>query len=98
MTLPTILVDGDDNQVSRLEQPSATMSDNPSLNDIITMMLVCDHCDGEYHDLGAPLACGHNICSCECAGECPDVLEQQFARIEFDRVLEQLLWVVPRYE
>ena len=92
-----ILVDDDDNQSTRPQEPHS-IPDNPELNNAITIMMTCDHCDDEYCDLGAPLACGHNICSCQCLGECPDTLEEQFARVEFDRVLEQLLWVVPRYE
>jgi len=90
MTSLVILVDGD-NQPIQVCNYTGTSGTPP-------IIMLCDHCDAEYDDIGAPLACGHNICGCRCVGECPDAIEEQFAHVMFDRVLEQLLWVVPRYE
>ena len=96
MTSLTILVD--DNDQSTQPYNCAETFDTLSTDGIPAVVMLCDHCDTEYSDIGAPLACGHNICSCHCAGECPDSIDEQFTHVLFDRVLEHLLWVVPRYE
>lgn len=96
MTSLAILVDDNDQPLQ--ENKYSERFGAAPMNDVPAIVLLCDHCDAEYCDIGAPLACGHNICGCDCKEECPDVIEELIARAVFDRVLEQLLWVVPRYE
>ena len=52
-----ILVDGDGAGSPPQFDPST-----PTINGIQDFVLQCDHCYEEYTALGAPLACGHNIC------------------------------------
>ena len=89
MSSLAILVDGDD-------QPTQPCGDGA--DEVTIMPMFCDHCDAEYYDIGAPLACGHNICGCNCIEECPYETEEHFVRVMFDRTLEELLWVVPKYD
>ena len=57
---------------------------------------VCDVCKNEYGTLGPPLANGRNVCGYDCSELSFD--EITFNEVVFDRVLEELLRVVPKYE
>ena len=98
MTSLAILVDDIDNDGISTTKGYSHQFGTPVMTNIPLITMVCDHCDEEYDSIGAPLACGHNICSCHCAGECPEIIAQQFAHVEYDRVMEELLWIVPKYE
>ena len=98
MTSLAILVDNVDNDDIPTPQNYSHQLGTPAMADIPMITMTCDHCHGEYDNIGAPLACGDNICSCYCAGECPEIIAQQFAHVEYDRVMEELLWIVLKYE
>jgi len=94
-TMLHILVDGDGAGSPPQFDPST-----PTINGIQDFVLQCDHCYDEYTALGAPLACGHNICNCYCDGVCPDELEiyRMVHSMQYNRVLDELMVAIPEYD
>jgi len=74
--------------------PGGALGVSPAL----TFVLLCDHCGEEYTELGAPMACGCNICDCRCAALYCPAFDLRSHTLKYCNVLNELMDEVPEFD